>query len=324
MTLFRQIIKPMLAETSEPFNSNSWVFEVKFDGTRTICYIDTKKREVRLLNRRLKFFQSKYPELQKIWKDVTGKKVILDGEVCIFEKGRPNFYKLAEREHTDDKTRIEFLSKIIPATYVVFDILHKDGEDLINRPLSERKKILEQTVRESSRVLISRYIVGNGRKFFNEVKKKGLEGIMAKRLDSPYLIGKRSRHWLKIKTFKTLDCVIGGYTTGTGKRGELLGSLIVGCFYQEKLKHVGKVGTGFDEKQLRKLLENLEKLKIDKCPFEEEPDLKLPPGRRPVWVKPKLVCEVKFMNLSENLIMRAPVFMRLREDKFPRDCTLEV
>jgi len=320
--LFEEKIKPMLAFPSEPFNSDEWCYEVKFDGTRCLAYVNTKEKSVKMLNRRLIYFEDRYPELQKIWKDVKGGKVILDGEVVVLEKGKPNFYKLAEREHVEGKTRIELLSKMLPATYIVFDILYKDGKDLTDLPLIERKKILKETVKESSRLILSEYIIGKGKKFFEEVKKKDLEGIMAKKLDSPYLIGQRSKLWLKIKALQTLDTIIIGYTTGTGKRGELLGSLITACYYQGKLKYVGKVGTGFTEDQLAELLKKLEKLKVNKCPIEPEPELKLPPGREPIWIKPKLICEVKFMNLSEDLVMRAPVFLRLREDKLPEECQL--
>jgi DNA ligase D-like protein (predicted ligase) len=320
--LFEEKIKPMLAFSSQPFDSEEWCFELKFDGTRCISYINTKEKSVKMLNRRMAYFEDRYPELQEMWKDVKGEKIILDGEVVVFHQGKPDFYKLAEREHVENKTRIEFLSKLIPATYIVFDILYKDGKDLTQLPLVERKKILEETVTESSRLVISQYVVGKGTKFFEEVKKKGLEGVMAKKLDSPYLIGERSKLWLKIKALETLDVIIVGYTTGTGKRGELLGSLITACYHEGKLKYVGKIGTGFSEEQLAEILKKLEKIKTEKCPLEEVPDLKLPPGREPVWVEPKLVCEAKFMNLSKDLVMRAPVFVRLREDKLSEECEL--
>jgi bifunctional non-homologous end joining protein LigD len=311
----------MLAFISGPFDSPDFCFEIKFDGTRCIAYIDKEKKSVKFLNRRLKFFQDNYPELQDIWKDVNAKRVILDGELVVFEKGKPNFYKLAEREHTGEKLRIKFLSEISPATYVVFDILHKDGKDLINLPLIERKKILEKTVKESERVLLSAYIIGKGKKFFEEARKRGLEGVMAKRLNSTYQLNKRSKDWLKIKYLKTLDCVICGYTLGSGWREKYFGALILGCYDKGKLRYVGRVGTGLDEKGYAELTKKLQELKTEKCPFEKKPEF--PPSVVPVWVKPKLVCEAKFMNLSQDLIMRAPSFIRLREDKLPEECVLE-
>ncbi|MDI6798902.1 MAG: non-homologous end-joining DNA ligase [Candidatus Aenigmarchaeota archaeon] len=291
-----------------------------FDGTRTIAYVDTEARDVKFLNRRMKFFQSNYPELQDMWKDVNAKQVILDGELVVFEKGKPNFYKLAEREHTGEKLRIKLLSEISPATYVVFDILHLDGQDLIDKPLVERKKILEKVVKESNRVLLSAYVIGKGKKFFQEVRKKNLEGVMAKRLQSQYQISKRSKDWLKIKYLKTLDCIIAGFTKGSGWREKYFGALILGCYHQGKLRYMGRCGTGLDEKGYAELTQKLQKIKTDKCPFEEIP--KMPSGI--IWVKPQLICEVRFMNLSRERIMRAPAFIRLREDKLPEECILEV
>jgi bifunctional non-homologous end joining protein LigD len=149
-----------------------------------------------------------------------------------------------------------------------------------------------------------------------------LEGIMAKRLKSTYQIGKRSKDWLKIKYLKTLDAAICGYTLGSGWREKYFGALILGCYHQGKLRYVGRVGTGLNEKGYAELTEELKKLKTDKCPFEEKPEF--PSDVVPIWVKPKLVCEVKFMDLSRDLIMRAPSFIRLREDKEPKECILEI
>jgi len=217
--------------------------------------------------------------------------------------------------------RIELLSKIMPATLIVFDILHKDGEDLINLPLIERKKILEEVVEENERIVISTYVIGKGKKFFEEVKKRGLEGVMAKKLDSTYQLGKRSKDWLKIKYLKTLDCIICGFTEGTGWREEYFGALLCGIYYQGKLLYIGRVGTGWNEEDLKQLTSLLKKLEIDKNPFdvfEEEPSI----VEKVHWVKPKLVAEIKFMNLSKDLKMRAPSFKRLRDDKKPGECIL--
>jgi DNA ligase D-like protein (predicted ligase) len=323
MSLFEEKIKPMLAHLAEPFDSDEFLFEIKFDGTRTIAYIDVNKKSVSFLNRRGIFFEWRYPEFKEIWKDVNAKKVVLDGELVIFEKGKPQFYLLEEREHVSDKTRIELLSKINPATYVVFDILHLDGKDLIDLPLKERKEILKKVVKESSRVILSEYVIGKGKKFFESVKKAGLEGVVAKRLNSTYQINKRSKDWLKIKVLNTLDVIICGYTLGEGKREGYFGALLCGVWYEGKLRYLGRVGTGFDEKLLRELTSKLKELETDKNPFdifEEEPAIL----EKVRWVKPKLVAEVKFMNLSEDLKMRAPAFVRLREDKPLEDCILEI
>lgn len=292
-----------------------------FDGTRTIAYIDKEKKSVRLLNRRGNFFEERYPELQEIWKDVDAEKVILDGEVVVFKKGRPDFYLLEEREHISSKARIELLADLNPATYIVFDILHKDGQDLVELPLAERRSILEKTVKESKRLLLSIYVIGKGNEFFKEVKKRGLEGVVAKRMSSTYQIGKRSKDWLKIKALQTLDCIICGYTEGEGKRKPYFGALLCGVFHEGKLKYVGRVGTGWDEKCLEKIKKLLEKIETEESPFEEiEEDPTILEKVR--WVRPELVAEVKFMELTEDLKMRAPVFKRLRIDKPIKDCVL--
>ena len=323
MSLWNELIKPMLAFPAEPFDSKEWIYEVKFDGTRTIAYIDCDKKKVKFLNRRLNYFEFRYPELHSIWKNCDCEKIILDGEICVFEKGKPNFYKLAEREHVDQKVRIEILSREMPATFIVFDILHLNGKDLIDLPLIERKEILKEKVSEGNNLLLSVFVKEKGKKLFEEVKKQGLEGIMAKKINSIYEIGKRSKNWLKIKSLKTIDAIIIGYTTGIGKREEI-GSLILGIYYDNKINYLGKVGTGFSEEELNKILEKLEKIKVEKCYLEnfDERELDLPEKRKAIWVKPKYVCEVKFLELTEDKRLRAPVFVRMREDKLPEECEL--
>jgi bifunctional non-homologous end joining protein LigD len=311
----------MLAHLAEPFNSKEFLFEVKFDGTRTIAYIDTQKHSVQFLNRRGIYFEDRYPEFKDSWKQIKAKRVVLDGELVVFKEGKPDFYSLQTREHVDEKMRIELLSRMMPATLIVFDILHKDGKDLIDFPLMERKKILQEVVEENERILISTYIIGKGKKFFEEVRKKGLEGVMAKKLESTYQLGKRSKDWLKIKYLKTLDCIICGFTKGTGWREEYFGALLCGTYFKRKLIYLGRVGTGWSESDLKYLTPSLKKLETKENPFdtfEEEPSI----IEKIHWVKPKLVAEIKFMNLSEDLKMRAPSFQRLREDKKPEECIL--
>lgn len=315
MNLWDSEIKPMLAKSSKPFDSKDYLFEVKFDGTRAIVFLDRERKFVRIQNRRGFDITKRYPEFHGLWKNVQ-KKTILDSEIVVFDnEGKPDFYSLQEREHSQG-FRAELLSKEHPATCVVFDILHFNNRDLISLPLYHRKKILASKVKEGRNLLISKYIIEKGRKFFYEARKIGLEGIMAKRLDSPYLPGKRSEFWLKIKAFQTLDCIICGYTPGKGRRKEI-GALILGCYYQGKLIPVGKVGTGFDEKFLKTILSKLRHIQSKRIPFEKKTEIK-----NAKWVKPLLVCEVKFMNLSKDLKLRAPVFLRLRNDKSPEECEL--
>ncbi len=313
-------IKPMLAELGEKkdLRKENFLFEPKIDGTRCICY--KKGNIVKFLNRRNAWFEHRYPEIVKDIKKIKGN-FILDGEICVLdEKGIPNFYLLAEREHVDDKIRIKILSEEIPATYFVFDILNLNEKDLTKLPLIKRKKILEKTIKDFGNVK-KIYYTKNGLKLWKVVKKMKLEGVMAKDENSPYS-NKRSSFWLKIKTLKTLDCIICGFTEGSGWREKYFGAFLCGVYYKNRLIYVGRVGTGLNEKGYRELSEKLKKLEIKKSPFdefEEEPKIL----KKVHFVKPKLIAEVRFMNITKDLKMRAPSFLRLREDKNIRECILE-
>ena len=318
--LWEEKIKPMLAEKSKAFDDKDFLFEIKFDGTRAISYIDAINKNVRMLNRRMLFFEERYPEFKELWKNINCEKAIVDGEVVVFKNGVPDFYLLQEREQVASSLRAEILSRINPATYIVFDILYKDGKDLTSLPLIERKKILKETIKEDQRVVISEYILEKGKAFFEEAKKKGLEGIMAKRISSSYQIGKRSKDWLKIKALETIDCIICGYTKGEGWREEYFGALILGCYHNNKLIYIGRCGTGLSEEGYEKLTQLLEKLKTNQNPFGEEiEELK---GKEVTWVKPEVVCEVKFMSITPDLKLRAPSFVRIREDKPAEECVV--
>jgi len=319
--LFSEKIKPMLAHSAKPFNSDDWIFELKYDGTRALAYIDKVNKKVRLLNRRLNFFEKRYPEFSDLFNFVKAEKVILDGEIVVLKDGKPNFYLLQEREHVEEELRIEILSKLNPATFFVFDILYLDGKDLTNLPLIERKKILKEILVESEKIKIVKFVKGNGTKLFEEAVKKGFEGIMAKKIDSVYEIGKRSKAWLKIKVLKTIDAIICGYTIGEGWREKYFGSLLLGIFDRGKLRYIGRVGTGWSEDELKELTAKLKELEIEKNPFdifEEEREID-----KIRFVKPRLVCEVKFMEFTKDKKLRAPSFIRLRFDKRPEDCTLQ-
>ncbi len=175
-------IKPMLAEASESFDSRQHLFEIKWDGTRCISFIDGK---LVLQNRRLIDITKRYPEI-KI--EIKAKQAVLDGEIVVIRKGMPDFYMLQQREHIDDALKISLLSKRMPASYIVFDILFIDEKEITHLPLLERKKILAEALVENEHVYLSDYILGEGRKYFEEAVKRGLEGVMAKDIESPYLI----------------------------------------------------------------------------------------------------------------------------------------
>jgi len=307
-------IKPMLAHIAEPFDSEDFIFELKFDGSRTLAFIGEK---LRLQNRRLLSITHRYPEL-KLRDDVNARETILDGEIVVTKDGKPDFGMLQTREHVGDELRIELLSQTTPATFIAFDLLYLDGRSLVDIPLMERRARLEKIVTESPRLLLSRYIETHGRRYFEEVKKLGLEGAMAKRKRSTYQVGKRSRDWLKLKAVKTTDCVIVGYTPGEGWRSGYFGALAIGAYSEGKLEFMGKVGTGFDEGSLKSISSLLKVRETNVKPVEAEPSYEVK------WVKPELVCEVKFMDVTPDLKLRAPVFRWLRSDKGPEECEVPV
>ncbi len=323
MDLFDSLINPMLAFPSEPFDSKDWVFELKLDGTRCIAYIDVQNKKVRLLNRRLVWFENRYPELKRIWENIEGKKVILDGEIVVLKNGKPDFYLLEEREHVDNPFRIEILSKLHPAVYVVFDILYKDGKNLSGLSWTERRETLEETVKDGFGVIVSEYVEEKGTAFFEKVKKMKLEGIVAKKKDSVYLIGKRSKNWLKIKATKTIDAIICGFTKGEGKRKGFFGALLLGIYDDGKLRYIGRVGTGnWSEKRLEEIKKLLEKNIIKSSPFDVfEEERKI--IEKTVFVKPKYIAEVEYLELTKEKKLRAPSFKRLRFDKEIKECVLE-
>lgn len=300
----------MLAQSrDEPFDSEEFVFEVKWDGTRTIAFVDKGHR---FQNRRLNQIAYRYPEIRPVVKGGA----VLDAEIVVMHQGKPDFTKLQQREHAVDEFKASLLAKQLPATLVVFDILHWNDRSLLKLPLEERRSLLEEVVEPQENVYLSEPIRGQGRALFQVAEERGLEGIMAKKLGSPYLPGKRVNFWLKIKTYKPLDCVICGLTVGKGWREHYFGSLILGVYEAGELRFVGSVGTGFDEAKMAEIMEMTRPLE-GPCPFPDTPDLM--PGVK-VWLNPKLVCRVKYLQLTPDKKLRAPAFLSLERGKDPKAC----
>jgi len=313
MDPYRHAIKPMLADLrEEPFDSQDFIYELKWDGTRALCFLRNGQR---FQNRRLYDITYRYPEVRVR----TRKDAILDGEIVVMDGGLPSFGKLQEREQSSAKLRIEYLSKVVPATYVVFDILYLRDEAVMGRPQMERKALLREVVEEEDRVVLSDYIEARGVDYYHAVTARGLEGIIAKRKDARYVPGKRSKDWLKIKKKSVQLCVIAGLTVGEGGRADTFGSIVLGAYDEGVLAHVGRVGTGFSEALRRHLTTRLAALRQEACPFPEPPELEVPLA---FWTKPALACEVHFLEWSKERHMRAPSFSRMREDKRPEDCVV--
>jgi DNA ligase D-like protein (predicted ligase)/DNA ligase D-like protein (predicted 3'-phosphoesterase) len=309
-----KIYKPMLASSAEaPFSSENWIFEVKWDGIRAISYV---KEELSIRSRNQKELIGNFPELSEL-KDLT-RDTVLDGEIIVMKDGKADFQTLIKRSQNNKPGDIDYMSRKFPATYVVFDILEKEGERLLDISLGERKKILKNSVREGNFVILSLFVEDNGVDYYRVALEKGVEGIMAKNKQSFYEPGKRSNNWLKIKQVKTCDCVIFGYTKGEGEREKTFGSLILGLYDMEKPVFIGKVGTGFSQE----IMENLKK-SLDEYNVEESTLQGVDMDREITWLRPFVVCVVGYQSITEDRKLRIPVFQKIREDKDALECTID-
>jgi bifunctional non-homologous end joining protein LigD len=326
-------IKPMLAmPIDKPFNSENWVFEIKWDGVRSILFFNRTKSILEMLSRSGNSITLRYPELINHIRSAVkcNDSAVIDGEIVILNKeGIPDFQSHQTRMNVNDNKEIANLSAEIPGTYYLFDILYLDGKNLQNLDYLERREILSKVIETNSRVRISDYFEGkHGIDIFDAAKRMNLEGIIAKNKFSKYLQGARSRDWLKIKNIRTQDCVVIGYIRGEGNREAYFGSLLLAVYNNvgssddgtngSKLRFVGHTGSGFNFDQLYKIYNKLKQMKIEKCPVDYIPYT----NRDPTWVRPDLVAEIKFNHWTNEGIMRAPIFLRFREDKNPNECTI--
>jgi bifunctional non-homologous end joining protein LigD len=312
-------IIPMLATpTSTPFDSPEWAFEPKWDGVRTIAFVDGAV--VRLQSRNLRDVTAHYPEVElSCGHALTGAyRAILDGEiVAVDAEGRPSFQLLQPRMHANAAAVSRLRRQGPPIFYYVFDLLWVDGEDLTARALRERAKRLREVLQAMGAVRLSEAIPTEGTALFEAVKTRGLEGIIAKRFDAPYVQG-RSALWLKVKAKRTTDCVIGGWTEGQGGREKALGALLLGVYEEAgaALRYVGHVGSGFDDTTLRTLLGELRPRETKRNPFTTVPK----PNAPVHYVRPELVCTVEFTEWTAEGILRQPSYKGLRQDIDPKEC----
>ena len=292
-------IRPMLAQLhDEPFDDPEWLFEIKWDGYRAVA--EVKKDGVKLYSRNGLSFLRLYPtvvaELEKIKEDV-----VLDGEIVVMnEHNKPDFQKLQQYDH----------DRSLPIQYYVFDCLSYRGKSITHLPLTERKAIVEKVLIKSKILKYSDHVTEQGMDFFSKVAGMDLEGIIAKRASSKYLPGKRTRDWLKIKNHNTQEAVIAGYTAPRGSR-EHFGALILGIYKNNKLEYIGHTGTGFTSAVLKDVLKKLKPLQRTSSPFGRKVAVNSPV----TWVEPVLVCAIKFTEVTEEGILRHPVFQGLRMDK---------
>lgn len=297
-------ISPMLIKDEvEVFDDPNYIYELKFDGIRTIAYLDSEKTD--FYNKRHMLLNMHFPELLDIHKYVKGR-CILDGEVFVMRDGRPNFADVQKRALTSDKYKIELQAKRYPATFVAYDILYYRGKSIEDIPLLQRKEKLEMVVKqENDRFSYSRYSRGQGIQLYNLTEEQNLEGIIAKRADSKYYQDRKTKDWVKIKNMLDDDYVICGYTVK-----EYIRTLLLGQYSHSELKYKGRV-TGIS-KEVFNIILTIPKAS---CSFLQPPD-----EDHAIWIKPELVCKVKFMEYTATGGMRQPAFVSLRDDKLPREC----
>ena len=322
--VFPRSVEPMQATLTErAFSSADWYFEPKLDGVRAIALIQDGK--VKLLSRRGIDATKTYPGVAAELEQQASPALVLDGEiVALDENGVPSFQRLQGRIGLQREADIKRAEVEIPVLYYVFDILYAEGYDLRGAPLRERKALLGQMLMPGGVVRPVQAFEEDGEAAFGAAAEFGLEGLIAKRRDSVYESGKRSRSWLKIKATLEQEFVVGGYTGGEGGRADTFGSLLLGYYEDGKLRYIGNVGSGFDDRTLQSLKKRLEGLRTEGSPFGGE--LKRGsmafgrPKNVPVFfVKPEVVAQVKFAQWTDEGILRAPSFLGLRADKAPTE-----
>jgi bifunctional non-homologous end joining protein LigD len=305
-------ISVALAQLSgKVFASPEWLFEIKWDGERALAFI--QNGEVEFRSRSGRNITPEYPELKSLVKQLNARKAIVDGEIVALDnEGRSDFTKIQPRFGVSSPTASLQLKN--PVTYYIFDLLYCDGFDLRNSPLEKRKELLQKLLRPSDKIRYSDHVVEKGMELFGIAKERRLEGIIAKRRDSPYL-GKRSSSWLKFKIVHDLDVVIGGWTEPRKSR-DYFGALLMGAYFGKALKYIGSVGTGFDRAMLERTRKTLDKLAVAESPFDTTPQLR----EIAHWIKPELVARVKYGQWTKDKKLRQPVFLGFQEDRSASDC----
>jgi len=300
---------------------DEWIYELKFDGIRALAI--KRGKDIQLISRNAKDMTAKFPEVIQALKQLPSREALLDGEVvALDEAGRPSFQLLQARELSGERP---------PIFYYVFDLLSLDGKDLAAVPLLKRKALAKMLLdRAPGTIRFSASIEANSDRILAEMKSRGLEGVIAKKKDSQYEIGRRSGAWVKFKWTTQQEFVIGGYSEPRGTRSHF-GALVVGYYEGKKLKFAAKVGTGFDQKLLKSLHQKFQKLIRKDCPFVNLPEKAGQFGRgltaaemkRCTWLDPKLVCEIRFAEWTRDNHLRQPAFLGLREDKNPKEVLRE-
>lgn len=287
----------------KPFHLPGWIYEEKYDGVRILAYKEGER--ISLVTRNGIVRTDHYPEVAAALSKLKPRTLLLDGEVVVFDKHNISHFQLLQQGKGSVK-------------YAAFDCLYLNGKDSRSAPLRERRETLTQLLRGggAGTIVHSQELGANGLKAFDVAKKRKLEGLVAKNLESRY-VEQRSREWLKVKVNRESEFVIGGYTKPSGSR-QYLGALLLGVYEGNKLRYAGKVGTGFDTETLRKLCGELKKLRQDKSPFADEAREKTA-----TFVRPKLVAQIAYTEWTKDGRLRHPAFLGLRDDKAPQEVQKE-
>jgi bifunctional non-homologous end joining protein LigD len=310
---------PMLATPlDKPFSREGWIFELKYDGIRAM--VSVAGDAVRITGRRGGDETSRYPEAKAIRAGIRARQAVVDGELAVLDaEGRPSFERLQQRINVGRESDARRIAADHPVTFIAFDLLQLEGRDMLTTELRIRKKTLRETIVDSPHILFAEHVERDGIALFEVARTSGVEGIVGKRADSLYRPGLRTPDWVKIKSWRSQSCAIAGYTAGRGRRTSQLGALILAVLKDGKLVHCGQVGTGFDEKTLRDIKERLAPLVVPTCQLEKTPKTSEPA----TWVKPELVCEVRYSEWTNEGMLRHPAFRTLRPDQTIEDTQRE-
>ncbi len=309
----------MKATTGPLPAGDGWVFEPKWDGMRILAAIDapaldgTGRAGITLTTANGHDATVRFPELAPL-ASALGTAAVLDGEVVVLESDRPSFERLQRRIHVTDAAEAGRRAADSAVTYVVFDLVHLDGHDLVDLPWDRRRRLLEQLIDPGPHWVVST-VSDDGSALFEAARRSGMEGVVAKRVDSSYEQGRRSAAWRKVKVRRRQEMVVGGWTPGAGTRSGQLGSLLVGHHDDGRLRFAGRVGSGFDDTELTRLGALLAERGRDRCPFDPPPPHAT--ARQARWVEPDLVVEVEFAEWTAEGRLRHPVYLGQRVDRDP-------
>ncbi len=309
-------VPPMLATPSGlPPDEGGWAFEMKWDGIRAIAYIEGGR--VRLLTRNDRDVTGTYPEVRLLGEQLGTTQAILDGEIVAFDKdGRPSFGRLQQRMGVSSPAQARRLAATDPVVYIIFDLLHLEGQSTLALPYTARRELLADLELSGPAWQTPAALEGEGEDLLAATREQGLEGVVAKRMDSDYQPGRRSQAWLKIKNVSTQEVIIGGWHPGEGRRADTIGSLLLGVPDEDGLRYVGKVGTGFSQQTLQDLHRRLAGLVRTTSPFVDVPRKDAKDAR---WCTPSLVAEVRYASWTDDRRLRHPSWLGLRPDKSPTD-----